>query len=140
MLYGVTTKRLNEQVRRNRTRFPIDFLFQVSQGEAHSLRSQIATLDAGRGRYGKYRPWAFTEHGAIMAATVLNSVRAVEMTVYVVRAFVRLRKAVASHTVLARELEALKRSVATLDADTQRQFDQVYEAILGLMTTPGRRQ
>jgi hypothetical protein len=139
-LYGVTTKRLNEQVRRNSTRFPADFLFQLSGEEANSLRSQFATLNIGRGRHRKYRPWAFTEHGAIMAATVLNSVRAVEMTVYIVRAFVRLRRLGASHTELARELEALKRSVATLGTDTQRQFDQVYEAILGLMATTSRAQ
>ena len=75
-----------------------------------------------------------------MVATILNSSRAVEMTVYVVRAFVRLRRVLASHTDLARELEALKRSVATLDADTERQFDQVYEAILGLMGTSVRKQ
>jgi hypothetical protein len=74
-----------------------------------------------------------------MAATVLNSRRAVNMTVYVVRAFVGLRKLVASHAELARELESLKRSVATLDADMQRQFDQVYEAILGLMATTARQ-
>ena len=100
-----------------------------------ALRSQFATLDGRRGKHRKYRPYAFTEHGALMAATILNSARAVEMTVYVVRAFVRLRKLLASHTELARELEALKRSVATLDADTRRQFDQVFEAILGLMGT-----
>jgi hypothetical protein len=139
-LYGVTTKRLNEQARRNSTRFPADFLFRLNVEEARSLRSQIATLNAGRGRHRKYRPWAFTEHGAIMAATVLNSTRAVEMTVYIVRAFVRLRRLVASHAELARELEALKRSVATLDTDTRRQFDQVYEAILGLMATSTRQQ
>ena len=139
-LYVVTTKRLNEQVRRNSIRFPADFAFQLSAEEADSLRSQNATLNAGRGQHRKYRPWAFTEHGAIMAATILNSSRAVEMTVYVVRAFVRLRNVLASHTELARELEALKRSVATLDADTERQFDQVYEAILGLMGTSVRKQ
>jgi hypothetical protein len=139
-LYVVTTKRLNEQVRRNRGRFPADFAFQLSAEEADSLRSQNATLNAGRGQHRKYRPWVFTEHGAIMAATILNSSRAVEMTVYVVRAFVRLRRVLASHTDLARELEALKRSVATLDADTERQFDQVYEAILGLMGTSVRKQ
>ena len=139
-LYVVSTKRLNEQVRRNRRRFPADFAFQLSEEEASVLRSQNATLDAGRGRYTKYRPWAFTEHGAIMAATILNSSRAVEMTVYVVRAFVRLRRVLSSHVELARELDALKRSVATLDADTQRQFDQVYEAILGLMGTSVRKQ
>jgi hypothetical protein len=138
-LYGVTTKRLNEQVRRNRRRFPADFAFQLSEEEASVLRSQNATLDAGRGRYTKYRAWAFTEHGAIMVATILNSARAVEMTVYVVRAFVRLRRALSTHTELSRELEALKRSVATLDADTRRQFDQVYEAILGLMATSARQ-
>ncbi len=83
---------------------------------------------------------AFTEHGAIMAATILNSPRAVQMSVYVVRAFARLRQAVAAHSQLARELEALKQSVAVLDADTRRQFDQVYEAILGLMATSARKQ
>jgi len=139
-LYGVAVKRLNEQVRRNVRRFPADFAFQLTVEEAASSRSQIATLNVRRGQNLKYRPWAFTEHGAIMAATVLNSPRAVEMTVYVVRAFVHLRRQLASHAQLARELEALKRSVATLDADTERQFDQVYEAILGLMGTAVRRQ
>ena len=100
----------------------------------------FATLDVSRGKHRKYLPWAFTEHGAIMAATILSSPRAVEMTVYVVRAFVRLRRVLASHVELARELDELKRSVADLDADTKRQFDQVYEAILGLMGTSVRRQ
>jgi hypothetical protein len=138
-LYGVTRKRLNEQLRRNSDRFPADFAFQLSDVEARALRSQFATLEKGRGRHSKYRPWVFTEHGALMAATVLSSKRAVEMTVYVVRAFVRLRKLLASHADLARELDALKRSVATLDADTRRQFDQVYEAILGLMGTQAKQ-
>ena len=82
---------------------------------------------------------AFTEHGAIMAATVLNSPRAVQMSVYVVRAFVKLRELLASNSALAKRLEALERSVAALDADTRRQFDQVYEAILGLIG-PAKRQ
>ena len=82
MLYGVTAKRLNEQVRRNTGRFPVDFAFQLSAEEADSLRSQTATLKPGRGRHRKYRPWAFTEYGAIMAATILNSPRAVEMSLY----------------------------------------------------------
>jgi hypothetical protein len=139
-LYGVTAKRLNEQVRRNADRFPIDFAFLLTEQEVNSLRSHFATLDAGRGKHRKYRPWAFTEHGAIMAASILSSARAVEMTVYVVRAFVRLRRVLASHVELARELDELKRSVAHLDADTKRQFDQIYEAILGLMGTSVRRQ
>lgn len=139
-LYGVTTKRLNEQVRRNLDRFPEDFLVSLTNQEVVALRSQFATLKTGRGEHRKYAVIAFTEHGAIMAATILNSPRAVQMTVYVVRAFVRTRELLASHLELARELTALKKSVATLDADTRRQFDQVYEAILGLMNPGVRRQ
>ena len=140
LVYGVTTKRLNEQVRRNPERFPPDFLISLTNQDVAALRSQIATLNTGRGGHRKYPPVAFTEHGALMAATVLNSQRAVQMSVYVVRAFARLRHAVAAHSKLAQELEALKHSVAVLDADTRRQFDQVYEAILGLMATSPRKQ
>ena len=136
-LYGVTTRRLNEQVRRNPQRFPSDFLISLSDQDLAILKSHNATSSWG-GR--RKRPLAFTEHGAIMAATILDSPRAVQMSVYVVRAFARLRQAVASHSQLARELEALKQSVAVLDADTRRQFDQVYEAILGLMATSPRKQ
>lgn len=81
----------------------------------------------------------FTEHGAIMAATVLNSPRAVQMSVYVVRAFIKLREVLASNSTLARRLESLERSVAALDENTRKQFDQVYEAILGLMGAAPRR-
>jgi hypothetical protein len=84
-LYGVPTKRLNEQVQRNIARFPDDFLFRLTSDEAESLRSQIATLKTGRGQHRKYIPYAFTEHGAFMAASVLNSPRAVEVSVFVVR-------------------------------------------------------
>ena len=138
-LYGVPTKRLNEQVRRNAERFPADFLLELSDQEVMASRSQFATLNKGRGHNLKYRPMAFTEHGAIMAATVLNSPRAVQMSVYVVRAFVKFRELLASNSALAKRLEALERSVAALDADTRRQFDQVYEAILGLIG-PAKRQ
>lgn len=89
MLYGVTTKRFNEQVKRNLARFPADFMLRLSAHEATALRSQIATLKPGRGQHRKYLPYAFTEHGAIMAATILNSSRAIEMSVHIVRAFVQ---------------------------------------------------
>ena len=138
-LYGVTTKRLNEQVRRNISRFPADFLIQLTADEAAASRSHFATLKRGRGYNVKYLPLAFTEHGAIMTAMVLNSPRAVQMSVYVVRAFVKLREVLASNTTLARRLETLERSVAALDAGTRKQFDQVYEAILGLMGSGPRR-
>jgi hypothetical protein len=108
-LYGVPTKAFNQAVRRNCDRFPHDFLFELADEEWKSLRSQFVTLDAGRGRYRKYAPFVFTEHGAIMAATILNSARAIQMSVYVVRAFVRFRKSLATHTSLAKELDTLKR-------------------------------
>jgi len=139
-LYGVSTKRLNEQVRRNADRFPADFLLELSNQDLTALRSQNATLNKGRGGHRKYRPMAFTEHGAIMAATVLNSARAAQMTIYVVRAFVKMRESLIVHTQLARELGTLKGRVDTLDSDTRKQFDQVYEAILGLMSTGTKKQ
>lgn len=84
VFYGVTTKRLNEQVKRNPGRFPPDFVFQLTEGESRVLRSQIATIKTGRGRHRKYNPYAFTEHGALMAASVLSSRKAIEMRVFVV--------------------------------------------------------
>jgi len=132
-LYDVSPKRLNEQVRRNRNRFPADFVFYLDVNELRHLRSQFATSRWG-GR--RYMPLAFTEHGAIMAAMVLNSPRAVEMSVYVVRAFVKLREVFATNTELARKLEALEESVATLDVEMRRQFEEVYAAIRALMAPP----
>lgn len=140
-VYGVTTARLNQQVNRNRDRFPADFIFQLTAQEVAVLMLQFATSKPradGRGGHRK-PPRMFTEHGAIMAATVLNSPRAVQMSVYVVRAIVKLREVLASNTTRARRLESLERSVAALDADTRKQFDQVYEAILGLMGAGPRR-
>lgn len=107
-LYGVPTKRLNEQVRRNADRFPPDFLFRLTEDEAGSLRSQIATLKTGRGQHRKYLPCAFTEHGAIMAANVLNSPQAVQMSVFVVRAFLKMRAALTDTRQLAQKLANLE--------------------------------
>jgi hypothetical protein len=115
VLYDVSTKRFNEQVKRNLARFPADFMFQLSTDEANALRSQFATLKAGRGRHRKYLPYAFTEHGAIMAATILNSSRAVEMSVHVVRAFVQLRELLASNRQLAEKFAELERKVSSHD-------------------------
>jgi hypothetical protein len=139
-LYGVSTKAFNQAVRRNRARFPADFLLELTNHEVAHSRSQFVTLKSGRGSNVKYLPMAFTEHGAIMAATILNSPRAELMSVYVVRAFVKLRESLASHTALARELATLKSRVDTLDVDTRNQFDQVYEAILGLMNPAVKKQ
>jgi len=115
-LYGVSTKRLNEQVRRNSERFPPDFVFQLTPEEHTTLRSQFATSNKAIGRGGRrYLPYAFTEHGALMAANVLNSPRAVEVSVYVVRAFVRLREIITSNKELARKLDGLEKKLATHD-------------------------
>ncbi|MEJ0086421.1 MAG: ORF6N domain-containing protein [Pseudomonadota bacterium] len=139
-LYGVSTKAFNQAVRRNRSRFPGDFLFELTNQEVARSRSQSVTLNSGRGSNVKYLPMAFTEHGAIMAATILNSPRAEQMSVYVVRAFVKIRESLAAHTVLARDLATLKSRVDTLDADTRNQFEQLYEAILGLMSPAAKKQ
>lgn len=112
----------------------------MTEIDTESLRSQIVTLKTGRGQHRKYPPLAFTEHGAIMAATILNSPRAVDMSVYVVRAFVKLRDVLSSHAELARKLEALERSMASLDASVRRQFEEVYGAILSLMGPAGSQQ
>ena len=112
-IYGVTTKRLNEQVRRNISRFPEDFAFQLTAEELTNLRSQIATSSFHGGR--RYRPWVFTEHGAIMLASVLNSDIAAQASVRVVRAFVRLREMVAANAQLASKLEELERRLDSHD-------------------------
>src|SRR5271166_1514388 len=111
-LYCVTVKRLNEQVKRNAERFPEDFMFRLTPAENTLLRSQIATSNTGRGGR-RYPPFAFTEHGAIMAASVLNSPRAVEMSVFVVRAFVRLNEMLASNGELAAKVMELDRRLKT---------------------------
>jgi len=122
-LYGVATSRLNQQVRRNLERFPKDFMFQVTAEEHAALMLQNATSKPVRGGRRK-PPLVFTEHGAIMAATILNSGRAVEVSVYVVRAFVRLREVLASNKELAKKLEKLERKLDSHD-----------QAIVGILKT-----
>ena len=114
-LYGVPVKVLNQQVKRNRERFPEDFVFQLTAKEHELLRSQIVTSKKSRGGR-RYRPYAFTEHGAIMAATVLNSERAVQMSVFVVRAFVRLREMLATNRRLAGKIDELENRLDTTDS------------------------
>jgi len=139
-LYGVTTKRLNEQVRRNGGRFPADFLLELSNQELASLRSQFATLKTGRGGHRKYPPLAFTEHGAVMAATILNSAQAAAMSVYIVRAFVRLRAMLEGNAQIARKLDALEKSVVVLDADAKRQFKELRAVVFALASPPTQEQ
>lgn len=125
-LYGVTTKRLNEQVKRNHERFPEDFVFQLSREEGHRMRSQNATASK---RNIRYQPYAFTEHGAVMAANVLKSAQAIQMSVAVVRAFVRLRR-------MALSVEGLARKINAMEKKYDKQFRTLFDAIRQLILQP----
>ena len=128
-LYGVTVKQLNQQIKRNRERFPTDFMFQLTAKEDQILRSQIVTSSKKHGGR-RYPPYAFTEHGAIMAATVLNSKRAIEMSVFVVRAFVRMREMLAKNRLLAAKIDELDRRLETHDASIQDIIDAIKELMI----------
>jgi hypothetical protein len=134
-LYGVPTKALNQAVKRNAERFPEDFMFRLSQPEAEALnRSQLVT-GSQKHRDPRFPPSAFTEHGAMMAAMILNSPRAVETSVYVVRAFVKLRELLASNRELARRFEQLEARVEKLVAHDQA-LGVILSAIRKLMPPP----
>jgi hypothetical protein len=136
VLYGVPTKRMNEQVKRNVDRFPVDFVFQFSGAETAELnRSQFAT-GSQKHRDPRYSPFAFTEHGAIMAAMVLNSSLAVEMSVYVVRAFVQLKEAIRTNAAFAEKLKELEIRLDGNDAE----IAGILEAIRRLMVPPEPRK
>jgi ORF6N domain len=140
-LYGVTTKRLNEQVRRNAERFPEDFMFRLTNEEAAGLRSQSATSKKSAGRGGRrYLPFAFTEHGAIQAANVLNSAKAVEMGIYVVRAFLRLRELLASNRELARRFAQLEARLDKKFTNHDEAIASILSAIRQLMNPPAPRR
>jgi len=135
VLYGVQTKALVQAVKRNLERFPSDFVFQLTEQELRSLRSQIVTLDEadnspqGRGKYAKYMPYAFTEQGVAMLSSVLKSKQAVQVNVEIMRAFVRLRDLIGHNRDLAKRLDVL-------ESRYDRQFKAVFDAIRELMTPP----
>jgi hypothetical protein len=136
-IYGVPTKRLNEAVKRNQHRFPPDFMFQLTQDETDDLlrsRSQSATLK--RGHNIKYLPCAFTEHGAVQAANVLNSEQAVQMGVFVVRAFVKMRETLAAHRDLAGKLDEFERSLTARLAKDEKVLEYVLSELHKLMNPP----
>lgn len=128
-LYEVDVKVLNQAVKRNLERFPADFMFQLTDEEARSLRSQTVTLKIGRGQHRKYLPYAFTEQGVAMLSSVLHSARAVQVNIEIMRAFVRLRLMLMANADLARKLTVLEKKY---DA----QFKVVFEAIRDLMAPP----
>jgi hypothetical protein len=140
-LYGVTTKRLNEQVKRNADRFPGDFMFQLNAAEKAEV---VANCDhLAKLKFSKVLPYAFTEHGAIQAANVLASPQAVEMGIFVVRAFVRMRELAAVHADLAKRLTELEQKTEglalthdTFSRNTRNQLRQLIEAVNQLMGPP----
>jgi phage regulator Rha-like protein len=136
-IYGVSVKRLNEQFRRNRERFPNDFAFQLTQEEWEALRSQIATLNRGRGQHRKYPPYAFTEHGALMVANILNSPRAVSMSVYVIRAFIRIREDLVANAAILKRLAEIDKTLLIHDV-TLREILQKLRPLLEPPTEPPR--
>jgi len=121
-LYETETKILKQAVRRNTARFPIDFMFELTKAESDFLRSQIVTLENGRGKYSKYLPFAFTEQGVAMLSTVLKSSKAIEVNISIMRAFVFLRQYALSHEDLTKQLKAM-------ESKYNKQFKDVYEAI-----------
>ena len=123
-LYGVTTSRLNEQVTRNRKRFPEDFMFRLTKGEAEALRSQFAISNTGRGGR-RYLPYAFTEQGVAMLSSVLNSEQAIEVNIAIMRAFVRLRQMLETNEELNRKFAAVIRKLSTHDKYFRVVFDEL---------------
>ena len=144
MVYGVKTRRLNEQVRRNAARFPRDFVFQVDRQEFEVLKAQRVISSDGRAALGsqnailkrgehiKFPPYAFTEHGAIMAAMVLSSPEALAMSVYVVRAFVSMRERLAANEAILRRLAEIDRTLLQHDASLR----DIYHKLLPLLQPP----
>lgn len=128
-IYGVETKSLNKAIQRNLTRFPDDFMFRLAQDDVANLRFQIGTSKPGRGGR-RYFPYAFTEHGAIMAATVLNSPKAVEMSVFVVRAFVKMREQLLATATLAKRLAEVEKDLLVHDAALRELFEQIRPLLL----------
>jgi ORF6N domain len=138
-LYGVTTKALNQAVKRNLDRFPEDFMFQLTKSETEEwerlkrLRSQIVTLKKARGTHRKYQPYAFTEHGILMLSSVLKSQRAVEVNIQIMRTFVRLRQMLISNETLIGRLDKL-------EEEYDERFKRVFRAIRYLMTPPAGKK
>ena len=155
--YGVETRVLNQAVKRNVARFPSDFAFQLTTAEAEALRSQIVTLEIseagddagaaalrsqiamlkkGRGQHRKFQPWVFTEHGALMAANILRSARAVEMSVYVVRAFIRQREMLATSAEILRKLELIDHRLLAHDQALVIVWEKIKELMRPSPTLP----
>jgi ORF6N domain len=134
-LYGVETKRLVEQVKRNVDRFPEDFMFQLNKDEAAALRSQSATSNSGRGGR-RYAPYVFTEQGVAMLSSVLRSKRAIAVNIEIMRAFVELRRVASSYAAIEKRLEQIERGMGEHD----EQLEQIFKALHQLISPPPQPQ
>ena len=137
-IYGVPTFRLNEAVKRNRRRFPEDFLFQLTAEEHAALTSQIAMSKPGRGGR-RTRPYAFTEHGALQVANVLNSSKAEAMSIYVIRAFIRMREELSANQAVSKRLAEIERTLLTHDAALRDLYQKIRPLLLPPPDQPKRR-
>jgi hypothetical protein len=137
-LYGVPTRVFNQTIRRNAGRFPADFLFQITDEEFEFLRSQIVTSKAGRGGR-RYQPYVFTEHGAIMAATLLRSERAIHMSVFVIRAFVQMREAIAANAIILKRLAEIDQTLLEHDGALRAIWHQLQPLLQPPPEPPKRR-
>ena len=135
-LYGVEVKALNQQVRRNQDRFPADFMFQLTEEEWAALRSQFVTLNAGRGRHRKYAPYAFTQNGVAMLSSVLRSPRAVQVNIEIMRAFVRMRRLLATPGELAQQIARLAETVDLHD----EQIKAIVNVLKQMTAKPEKRE
>jgi hypothetical protein len=132
-IYGVETRALNQAVKRNQGRFPADFVFQLTAEEdGLRLRSQNVILKSGRGSHRKYRPFAFTEHGALMAGTVLNSVQAVKMSLFIIRAFVKMREDIVANAAILKRLAEIDKTLLLHDAGLR----DIYQKLRPLLVPP----
>ena len=135
--YAVTVKQLNQAIKRNSSRFPSDFRFQLTDSEWSDLRSQIATSRHG-GR--RYRPWAFTEHGAVMAATVLRSEKAVQMSIFLVRAFMKMRQSLGETSAWAAKLVALEKEITSRLDSHEKGIVEVMQQFLSIINPPATEE
>jgi hypothetical protein len=129
LLYGVETKRLNEQVKRNESRFPLDFMFQLTETEFISLRSQIATLKKARGQHQKYLPFAFTEHGVLMLSSVLKSDKAIQTNIQIMRIFTKVRQMLLDTTEIKIDILQIQKKLENHDKNIELVFSYLDELI-----------
>ncbi len=137
-LYGVPTSRFNEAIKRNRHRFPDDFRFELTRDEADALTSQFAISKLGRGGR-RTLPWAFTEHGALQASNILNSSKAVAMSVYIIRAFIRLRETLAENQIMAKRLADVEKTLVTHDSALRDIYQKIRPLLMPSPEIPRKK-